>query len=270
MPAFRRKSYKRRSVSRKRTYKRKSYAKRSPMKKMVRREIRRAQETKTSEYYNAGLGLWSSVDGNFSSNNIFPVHVDGANLQVPQGTGQGGRIGNEITIKKLTFSGHIVPEIYNAVYNPTPAPVHVKMWIFYDKANNISIPAPITNFFQSGSASRGFQNDLMDHMSPPNADRYAVLATKTMKVGFADNTGTGSVGAQAYFANNDYKMTASFRFDLTKHIPKLCRFNDGTNTPTTRGLYCMIQPVYAIGTAIPAGIRTAVVQYVRTVDYTDA
>lgn len=265
------KSYRKKSM--KRTYKRKSYArkgKRSPMKKLVRREIQRAQETKCAQFYDAGLNLWSSADANFTTNNIFPAHVDGVYLTVPQGTGQGGRVGNDIHIKKLTMRGHVTPTPYNSITNPTPAPVHVKFWFFYDKANPTTIPSPTANFFQSGSASRGFQNDLMDHMSPHNTDRYAVLMTKTVKCGYATNTGTGAVPAQANFANNDYKLTCPFKFDLTKHIPKLCRFNDGTATPSSRGLYCMIQPVYAAGTSIPAGIYTCGVQFVRDVEYTDA
>jgi len=271
--AFRRATGKRRTYKKK-TYKRKSYAskKRSPLKKMIRREIARNVENKTSQYYQYDVRLYPAGNVSFPTDNIFPVGVDPTSLVIPPGTAQGNRIGNTIKTKKLVFRGTIVPRAYDSTFNPAPQPVQLKMYIFYDKTTPTAVPNPqaANDFFQNGNSSKGFQNDLVDMWSPVNTDRYRILATKTFKIGFAANDGSGSSVINGFFANNDFKYNANFSFDLTKHYPQMVKFNDGSTVPTTRGLFCMCQYVAASGQAIPTTWYMLALQYMLDFQYEDA
>jgi len=257
----------------KRTYKRKSYAskKRTPLKRMIRMEIARNVENKSTQVYNLDKILYVSPDTSpWSSQNVFPLGPDPTSVVISQGTGQGQRVGNVIKTKKLTFKGTIVALPYDSIFNTAPAPVQLKMWIFYDRTDPTAVPAPITNFFQNGNTQKGFANDLVDMWSPVNTDRYTVLATKQFKLGFASATGSGSTAPQQYFSNNDFKYNCNFSFDLTKHYPKTVKFNDNTTTPTTRGLFCLVQYVAATGGQFLSGTRACAMQYMQDYVYEDA
>ena len=270
-----RKSY--RSKNRKgykRTYKRRSYApkRRISLKRLVRQEIARNIENKNSQLFITDNRLYIPGNASFPINNIFPVGVDPTALVITQGAGQGQRIGNRIKTKKLIFKGTLAPGIYDATFNSQPIPVQVKMWIFYDKKNPNDIPNPTASndFFQNGSTVAGFANDLIDMWRPVNSDRYAVLASKTFKLGPAANTGTGNLAAFQFVANNDFKYNVNFSFDLTKHYPKYVVFEDTGTVPSTRGLFCMIQYVSATGNQIATTQYCVNSQWMLDYTYEDA
>jgi len=269
--AIRKRNYPRRRVAakprRRKTYKRKT----SGIKKMVRREIARNIENKTFQYLGTGLDILPSTSVSFDSN-IIPCYPSAGYLAINQGNGQGQRSGSKIKIKKLKIDGIMFPLAYNAVSNLTPCPVHIKVWFFYDKEEPNAIPAPAAaaDFFQFGSTSIGFQNELFDHTMPVNTDRYRVLTTRTFKVGYASYLGTGAQPQQGNFASNDYKMNARLRVDLTKYCVKNCNFRDNNTTPTTRGIYMMAQACYSNGNPMTAGTIPAKLEYMLTVDYEDA
>lgn len=270
--AIRKRNYPRRRVAakprRRKTYKRKT----TGIKKMVRREIARNTENKTFQYLGTGLDLLPSTSVSFDSN-IIPVTPYASYLAINQGTGQGQRIGNKIKIKKLKIDGIMFPLGYNAVSNLTPCPLQIKFWFFLDKEEPNAIPAPAVaaDFFQFGSTSIGFQNELFDHTMPVNTNRYRVLTTRTFKVGYSGYTsGVGNQANQGYFSNNDFKMNARLRVDLTKYCVKNINFRDNNTTPTTRGIYMMAQCCYSNGNPITAGTIPAKLEYMLTVDYEDA
>lgn len=273
MPYYKR-SYKRKSV--RRTYKRKSVkkARRSPLKKMVRREIARTEEVKCVQYYNDAKLLHTATSASVLDN-IIELGPDGVNLTISQGTGQGNRIGNRIMTKSLKFKGTLIALPYNAASNPTVIPQQVKIWIFYDKTDPTAVPDPRTNFFQNGNSVRAIQGQLTDFWAPINTERYAVLASKTFKLGFALNATTDapstSITTNA-IPNNDFKLNANFSFDLTKHYPKVVKFADGGNTPTTRGLFAMFEYVRADGTSNGTSDNTLCVgvEYMLDYHFTDA
>lgn len=272
MFGFRRKSY--RKIPFKRNYK--SYAKKkgpSPIKRIIRSEIARSVENKTQQYFNTGRSLTTSYDapGNFDTNNVFPVGLDITNLIVSQGVGQGQRVGNTIKTRKLMFKGTVFPLGYDAITNTQPVPQQIKMWIFYDKILPTQNPTPRGNgdFFQNGSGTATFSNTLMDMWRPHNKDRYVVLATRVFKVGYEDFEGAGGVQAQGWMSNNDFKMNQNFSIDLTKHYPKIVKFNDNQFLPTTRGLWCMIQPVWANG-GLNTNAYSCRMQYMLDYTYEDA
>jgi len=258
--------------------KRKTYTRKvtKPLKMAIRREIARNVENKQSQYYNYDTRLYIPGNANFPNDNIFPVGVDPGSLVISQGTGQGQRIGNEIKTKKLMFKGTIHPLPYDATFNANPRPLQVKMYIFYQKDTPTAVPNPMAGpgFFQNGSVTKGFQNDLVDMWSPVNTDAYRILTTRTFKLGFADYSGTvqnASVrdGYQS-FTNNEFRLNANFSVDLTKYYPQRVKFNDNTTVPTTRGLFCMFQYVDAGGGVLPTTAYMCNVQYMLDYQYEDA
>jgi hypothetical protein len=264
-------------------FKKRSYAKRrpkrvlrkkvSPLRQMVKMEIARSSETKSVQAYSLNRPLLSSVDGNFIFQNQLALGPNTA-LPIPTGTTNSTRVGNKVTTKSLTLRGNIVPLPYSGS-NPTPSPVDVVMYVYYDRVAPSQQPNPKLNdaafFFQYGSANRDFSNDLVDETFPINTDRYRILAKKVIKVGYAYYGGTGSdLGAQQN-ANNDYDLNAKFSFNLTKHYPKVVTWDDNVNgtNPTSRGLYILFVPLAAGGGSIPASYQTVSMSYVMDYRYDD-
>ena len=247
--------------------------KRMPIKKLIKREIAKNVENKTFQYLDDVYDILPSNSPGFDANIVPVAPAAGGFLTISQGLGQGQRIGNRIKIKKLTVSGVIIANPYNATTNPTPAPVQVKVWFFYDKEEWNAVPTPQTagDFLQFGNTSLGLQNQLYDHSMPINNDRYKVLTTRVFKVGYASfNGATGGVPLQGYFANNDFKLNCNFKVDLTKYAIKNVEFRDTATTPTTRGIFMMMQPVYANGSQIPSAIIPCRCVYMNSVVYEDA
>lgn len=274
--AFSRKFSARRKTYKKRTYKRKSYApkrKMTSIKKVIRREIARNVENKTQQYYNFQRNLEvPSTGAVFSTSNIFPVGVDPSSLVISQGAGQGQRVGNKIKTKKLMFKGTFNPLPYDSIRNAQPQPVQVKMWIFYDKNDVTAVPNPLGagDFFQDGSGSRSFAGDLVDLWSPVNTDRYRILATKTFKLGYATYNGQGALPDLGNVSNNDFNLNCNFSFDLTKHYPQMVTFVDTSATPSTRGLFCMVEYCFSQGGLTGSGTRAVNMQYMIDYKYEDA
>lgn len=267
MAYSRRKTYRRKAP--KRTFKRKSYArKRQPLKKMIRREISRNIENKTSTYYNFDTLLYSVESPTFASANIFNVGPSTAFAPIiNQGTSQSGRIGNRIKTKKLVIKGTFVPTRLNASTNSIPKPIQAKIWIMYDKTNPTTTPDPqgSGDFFQLGGTSTGFSDSLTDLWAPINTDRYRVLTTRTFKLGFQDYPASASAGNAMGYSNNDFKLNHNFSIDCTKYYPKDVRFNDNNALPTTRGLWMLVEYVACDGGAIAPGQIMMSMQYM--VDY---
>lgn len=270
----RRKTFKRKSFK-KRTFKKRVAKLTKPVKRTIQRMISRNVENKTAQVYNYERELWPVTSVNFPTQNIFPLGPDPTSIVIVQGVGQGQRIGNTIKTKKLVIRGTVVPYPYDAVFNPAPGPIQVKMWVFYDKRTPVDVPNPVagSNFFQSGNTSKGFQNDLADLWSPVNSDIYRILATRTFKLGNAEYAGTSppvSTASAQYYTNNDFKYNANFSINLTKHYPKTVKFNDNTSTPSSRGLFMMVAFFNANGTQINSGYRAVGMQYMQDYHYEDA
>lgn len=246
-------------------------AARRGVKAMVKREIAKATENKTMQVYDHGFDIKSFAAADFDSR-ILPMGPDATGLIISQGTNQQQRIGNKIKLKKLVFSGILHPLPYDATTNPTPAPCFVKMFFFYNKEDGNAVPTPKAagDFFQFGGSTTTFQNDLSDLVSPINTDKYRVLATRTMKIGYQAYTGTGALPQQGNMSNNDFKLCQRFRVDLTKLHPQNVQFRDSATGPTTRNVYMMAVPIYANGTTIGSGIIPARMSFIQDLQYEDA
>lgn len=241
----------------------------SQVKRIVKTVFNKNCETKTREVYNLSRDLYSSNSGPFASSNLIQVSFGASAVDVSQGVADGQRIGNKIKLKRLYFKGTFIPVLYNAANNPTPKPVQIKMVFFYTRAEPADFPTnPQLDFLQFGSTTTALTNDLVDMWAPFNTDKYRILATRTYKLGQSTYAVSGTTPAVPY-SNNDFQLNCNFKVNLTKHLPKLIRYNDNNMDPTSRGIWCLIIPVWADGQQAPNTTLMANMSYVISGFYTD-
>lgn len=255
--------------------KKRSYKKKSSIKKMIKREISRQAEDKEAVVLNLGRNIYSVAAGAFDSSNIIECGFSATALNIAQGTSQGGRVGNKIRVKKLKIQGTLVPQPYSATTNPDPQPCQYRMILLYNKNTPNAVPTPqaSADIVQFGSTVSSFDDDLIDQWAPLNTDTYTVLAEKRCKVGFALNSATnqtpGTIMPGQVMANNDFKLNYSLNWDITKYIPKVVTYKDNNVDATSRGLYLVIVPSSARGTALGSAAIVASFSYALTVKYED-
>lgn len=262
-------------TSKRKYAKKRTYKKKSSIKKMIKREISRQAEDKEACVLNLGRNIYSVAAGAFDSSNIIECGFSATALSIAQGTSQGGRVGNKIRVKSLKIQGTLVPKSYNATSNPDPQPCQYRMILFYNRNTPNAVPTPqaSADIVQFGSTVSSFDDDLIDQWAPLNTDTYNILAQKRCKVGFAQNViptaGSGAVSLSQWQPNNDFKLNYSLNWDITKYIPKLVTYKDNNVDATSRGLYLMIVPSSARGTALGSAVIAAELSYALTVKYED-
>lgn len=273
MAFFRRKLSKRRAPLRRRAFKRKT-VKKVAVKRMIKREIARNVENKTIQRYeNTSFTIYPTGNAGWVTN-VIPIGTTEGYCNITQGVGQGQRVGNKIKLKRLTIRGTMYPNAWNTTTNPNPQPLRVKVWFLYDKQTPAAIPDPRTNMFQNGSGSVGFSGDLVDMFAPVNTDRYKVFKTREFKLGYSQYAGTASNipnqdAVQAY-SNNDFKRNCDFSFDCTRMMPKQVRYQDTLTTPTSRGIWMVVQCVSADGGVQPSTTLPMSMEWVQSMVYEDA
>lgn len=202
----------------KRTTKKKQLSVPLTVKRYVKSAIHRLAENKIAENYgDANLAL-SPYNPTSQLSTIIALH-DVMNLQ--QGTGQGQRVGNKISVRRLMLMGHILPQGDGT--NVQPSQLVVRHVIFRQK-QSIDIPTSLADIFQSGNASTAPTNTLTDMYWPLNRDDYRIFYDKIYKI--SDKT-------------IDIHMTnvKIFKIDLMKFVPKTIQYNDNAVDPTNVGLY---------------------------------
>lgn len=262
---------------RKRTKRTKRARKARVSRKTIRREARQAMrrqvETKERSVADLGRTLKSSASATFDASNIIPLGFQAGAIELAQGVGQGQRVGNKVELVRLLFKGTIVPYPYNATTNNKLVPMQIKLFIFYDREDPNSIPAPQANlnFLDFNNAVQGLHNDLVDLWAPVNEDRYKVVEAMGYRLGYSSNgMQNAGVNGWANYANNDFKLNCNFRFDLTKHMIKKQVFQDNSINSTVRQLYAMFVLCCADGSPLPADQNTCGVQFQITAAYKDA
>jgi len=217
------------------------------VKQYVSRTIKVASENKVVNWsYDGNLYNFNAQGSLWYTYNFFQISPNNSNLQIPQGTGQGNRIGNQIKSVKAVLKFAITPLPYNTLYNNTPIPQNIRVVIFSSKPHPVQLP-PFTNFqnylFQNGNVSQGPINNLMDQISEFNKDEFTIHYDKMVKVGYhGNNGGAGSGGSpiNQYLVNNDYKLNIMRSINYTKYLPKLYTYNDSPSVPSGgRSVYVM-------------------------------
>lgn len=203
-----------------------------------------------------------------SSTSIAPSNTG---IVIPQGTGQGNRIGNQIRTRKAVVKGIIHPYPYDPSSNVQPMPTQVRMLIFKDKFNKAGQPASVAlDLFQQGSTNLPPQNDLVDMILEVNKDRYTVYHDQVFKIGTAAYTGTGALPTFQNFENNDFTLNAQFEIDVTKFLPSVVKYNDSTASPMSDGLWMIFLPVQSSGGAFGSAQIATGMSWTMVYHYTDA
>lgn len=237
---------------------RKSYSKKRAVSSIAKQVVSRMAETKIANAYVASLPISNYVVGAYGvstySFQVIQLTPNALTLPITQGSGQQNRVGNKIVTKGLNFRGMVFARPYTTVAPACtdPRPYLVKMWILWDKSAATGNVQPYgLNFFQSGSTTASPTGTNLDTFLQVNKDRYSVVASKLFKVGLSGysggTTGMSTPASYAYWHNNDFKYANYFNFNLTKHCIKNMIFNDTSNDPTVRGLYCICEAVSTAG-----------------------
>lgn len=284
MVNFRRKTSRRpkgkRAVIRKalRTHWKKSVA------KVAKRVMERAIETKSQlNSLEVTPGNRLQTDLTMVNRNVFVLTPNPASYTIQQSVGESGRVGNVITVKKMTAKIIIYPRLYSAASNPSDSarPTHVTFWCVSPKNKYLS-PESMANlfktqFFNNGNSSQGYQSQLYDNLLPINTDVVTCHFKRTYKLArsnYVDQTATAAIAPfpdAAQYANNDFKMSHIINFDFTKFMPKRIPFNDNSDIPFCKTLYLLVGVAKADGTAYVSGSNYPVQMSVNfDIQYKDA
>jgi len=261
---FKKRNYRKRVSKRRSVVGRRRSSVSVAVKKYVKSTISRNVEDKRNSSENSfAIGSVS----NSSTLYARPVTPAGGFMTIAQGTGQGDRIGNVIKTKKCILRYALFPVPYDITVNPNPAPVEVLIILGYLKVTPCSTPtsAGIQQLYQIGNTTIGAQGDLGDLINPFNTDVWVIKKTMRHKIGYADNSGTGSRNGSQFYANNDFKLNVVRSVDITSIYPSKFVFQDTQTIPQNAGLFLMVQAINADGTTSNAANTKAFFEY--TVDY---
>ena len=202
-----------------------------------------------------------------------PIHPTTATMNITQGVGQGQRVGNTITTRKLLLKYIIYPLPYSASNNPWPQPCEVMVWIGFLKGNRQTQPAAsdFLNYFQNGNASQNPASNLWDCLLPVNTDLFTICKSFRHKLGneFVRTSDDLTLTDQQQYSNNDFKLNVERTVDVTKYINKVLKYDDTSGTPDT-GLYMWMTAVNASGTTNVSNLLSHGMRYVMRYDYEDA
>lgn len=219
------------------------------VKGLAEKKMVREQQSLTSVaglgYYNSDASCWGLDKG------IFIISPYQNRLNIPQGDGQGDRVGNSVRTVNSYIWGALYTQPYDIGYNPTPRPMDVMLYIVQRKGQGDTAMTTLSGFYQNNSTSQAPSSGQIDTLLPINRDQYTVYYKRMFKLGFADNTGTGVDGTYQRYTNNDYKRTCRFRINVTKYLRKIYKYSDTATTPSCNALYMIIMPVNS-DTTIPA------------------
>ena len=112
------------------------YARRTPAKKSLVKLIKRVatstEEKKESNQYSLNTPLPPSNNAGWTTSSI-PICPFATGFIIPQGVGQGQRVGNQIRTQKCMVRGILHPTTFEATTNNQPLPYEVRMVLFKDK-----------------------------------------------------------------------------------------------------------------------------------------
>lgn len=251
--------------------------------KRVRRVVARSAETKSINYRDTKLPTCLQAASTAITQNIWILNPVSAAEATPYGTytgplrgnADGQRIGNRVTVVKSWLNLIFFPETYDNLINPSPRPMHCRLWFFRLKRNGNLIPSTAAvcgagNIFVDGTATTGFVGNLSDNTQRLNPDLYTYLGHRDFKLGFASYNGTGSntQPLDQYYSNNDYALNQIIRIDVTKYCAKNFAWDD-SDLPVHKYTYCLMQWMNADGTTAGADHRQMRVQYTIGFSYKD-
>jgi len=205
------------------------------------RHLKKFDEVKSIQSFIPQSTLTTYYNGNDgSAYTMLPITLsaNSTNLAISQGAAANQRLGNLVEFVGGKIKLDFWAAGYDAVNNPYPMPVIVKIWIVARKdAAHLQPASSLPSFFQNGSTTAGFTGYLDDMTKTVNTDLYRVFKSYTLKIGNASTEGTGSSAGNQFFSNNEFKLNRRLTINYTKMLIKRGKYNDGTTTPVGRGLF---------------------------------
>jgi len=156
-----------------------------------------------------------------------------------QGTNESQRIGNRIRVKTMHINGAVAINDYGeGVLPPLTVKVFVLQPVGNRDASNLSASASYLPQLldQGDGTSVDFDGSTVRSLYPINKDCYRVLATKTMKLGWATNENTKVLSA---------------RYSLKVPCPKTIIYDDVSNQAPNN-----FAPIFVLGWSRDDGVGT--------------
>lgn len=212
-------------------------------KNRVIRALASVAETKILDFKISDASITGPKSSDFQSNMFCLSPTDATpGLKIDQGTGQGQRVGNKITVKSVSFTGVVRPlPQFDNTFNYNPCPMYLVLWVVSLRSHLPDTKAQLettvlNTFFQDGNSSIGVQGNLQDLTRKVNTSVINVHKRRVFKLGYATYPSGFSPGnaANIYqaFNNNDFQLSSMFRMNLK--MPKTLTYNDGTLNPSCR------------------------------------
>lgn len=231
------------------------------VKKIVRSVLSRNEEIKmqTWDWSLTPLCLQSTT-GTLTNNYVVlnPSNATAGGWTINRGTGSGQMVGDKLKLKNCLLKYTITQNAYNATTNPLNGkPLFLRMYFYRSRKSPQNDPTVATlcgssasaNFFELGTSDIGFSGNVSDLNQVINKDSYRYLGHKTFKLGNAIEANTTlGVGSPIYAqSNNDFKMCAFGKYNVTRILNKTASRDDGGNWQDDY-TFCLFQYVYADGT----------------------
>lgn len=235
-------SYRRRTNYRRRpTYRRKAASTRAPyrrrstvtanVKKYVKSSISRSVENKISNPF--VFPAWSFTSPNTGTTPLtLPSMLDvtQALQSIPQGVGQGNRVGNRIHLKRLPFKFFLSTPLRNGAKTTA-----VCRLIIAKQKNDLDAPALpyFSSLMQTGSTTEPPDNTMQSVYGPLNKDLWTIKYDKR----FILRSPPDTYPSDAAVTPNIYKIIT---VDIAKFLPKHILYNDTAASPSNTGLYAFM------------------------------
>jgi len=222
---------------------RRNYRKKMPMvsfAKKVNQIIARNVENKYSDTILQQAPVMTNVLDTDSGGNITfdsyyfytwsPGNNNNLMTTISQGTAVNQRIGNKLKIKRWIIKGIIQP---NDAFDNTPTSYspgnpsvpgklintltgYVDIYFGKMTLNTVVVPNTLQSFLQSGASDITPVGNTQEQLYNINRDLYKIYYHKRFKMGATNSSLTTATVGQS----NDFGLTRSFGFDVTKYIMK--------------------------------------------------
>jgi len=233
------------------------------IRRYVAKAVQRYAELKNTNTFAVSLALQGATGVSQVPQVLIPMP------QLSQGTGEGGRIGNRIDVKKLHIQLSFMYQPYNATTNALLIPVVCKAWLVELIPNAAQFTAAqltatgyLASFFQLGNASASFQGNMVDMHWDVNTDLWKVHDVKTVTIGQTAHAGT-LAGSQVGNYPCSRKVTLK-----AKKLGTFMYEHSGV-FPTNRNLYVLTTYAHTDGSTTLATANPVDYTFTSGMSFTD-
>lgn len=225
--------------------------------RIVKREVARNVENKNTATlsYRSAIGGGTGIGVNwYLFNNFHTLAFGGQGIfNITRGTQDNHRIGSTIKLKRWIIKGHISPMaggnvIDEAAYLGNSYQGYVDIY-FGKRQDGGILDKALPAFLNNGATSEQPTGADTQIFHTVNKYRYKVYYHKRFKVGSSAGSLNTLGTSFSMVPNNEYKLTHTFGFDVTKYILKnrIIKFDDQTDIPLdtniqTLGLWARFTP----------------------------